>query len=206
MPPHQWGDVCVDDAALTDEQMVILLARCDEGVLGALYDRHASRVMGMALAVLHDVAAAEEVTQEVFLKLWRKPESFDASRGRFMSWVLALTRNQAIDRLRSDHGLAAAEHNVELSDDLPGASDPEEEAWITERRQTVRTALRQLPDAQRQVIALAYFSGLSQSEIAQRLGEPLGTVKTRTHLAMQKLRASLAALGLELEDHDLQSG
>ena len=191
----------MDFARLSDEQMVILLARRDENALSTLYDRHANRVLGVAMAVLHDLSAAEEVTQEVFLKLWRQPESFDSSRGRFVSWFLSVARHQAIDRLRSSHGLSTgAVPDVELAEDM--ADDhlgPDEEAWISVRRQAVRRALGELPQAQREVLALAYFAGLSQQEIAQRLDQPLGTVKTRTRLAMQKLRAGLGELGLELQ-------
>jgi RNA polymerase sigma-70 factor (ECF subfamily) len=189
--------MALDYAALSDEQLVVLLARCDVEALGALYDRHARYVLGMAMAVLRDQPAAEETLQDVFLKLWRQPESFDAGRGRFANWLLSVTRNRAIDVLRARRPTIStgdpdvANLLLAVASDAP---DPAEEAVLAEQRRQVRRALRDLPAAQRQVVELAYFGGLSQSEIARYLNEPLGTVKTRVRLAMQKLRTSLAEI------------
>ncbi len=192
----------MDHAHLSDEQLVILLARSDTDSLGVLYDRHARYVLGVAAAILRDQTTAEEIVQDVFLKLWRQPESFDAARGRFAHWLLSVARNRAIDVLRGQRGNTISTDDPETAHVLDGFStavDPGEEVGRTEQRHAVRRALSELPDPQRRVIELAYFGGMSQSEIARHLKEPLGTVKTRMRLAMQKLHTSLRAVGVEEE-------
>lgn len=192
----------MDYAHLSDEQLVILLAQKDEQALSLLYDRHARHVVGISMAVLRDQSQAEDVAQDVFVKLWRQPASYDAGRGRFAPWLLSVARHRAIDLLRSQHGDVSFDQPAgeallfTLADDAAG---PDEEAWLAERRRAVRAALVGLPAAQRQVIELAYFGGMTQSQIAGHLHEPLGTIKTRLRLAMHKLRDALAAGGLELE-------
>ncbi|MCS6802789.1 MAG: sigma-70 family RNA polymerase sigma factor [Chloroflexota bacterium] len=188
----------IDYQGAEDEVLVARLAAKDAAALEALYDRHARPVFSLALRMLGDVTAAEEIVQEVFLKLWRSPERFVASRGTFRSWILGVTHHRAVDELRSRRAeslrrVAGGEAEAETLRVPDTAPDPAEAAWRGVQHQIVRRALETLPTEQREVIELAYFKGLTHSEIAATLGEPLGTVKTRLRLAIQKLRAALAA-------------
>jgi RNA polymerase sigma-70 factor (ECF subfamily) len=135
------------------------------------------------------------MVQEIFLRLWRKPESYTATRGKFATWLTSVTRNRAVDEVRSRgrryrHETASPE---EQERELPGpeTDDPALTAELSDQRRLILTALSQLPQEQRQTIELAYFGGLTQQEISERLNQPLGTVKTRIRLGMQKLRAAL---------------
>jgi RNA polymerase sigma-70 factor, ECF subfamily len=172
------------------------LAAGDLNSLEALYDRYGSLVFSVGVRVLLDRQLAEDVTQEVFLRLWRRPWAYNPERGRFVSWLMSVSRNRAIDERRrlSRRGMAEETHD-ETFPELPDAGkfmDPLTEAVLADQRREVRSALDQLPVAQREVLELAYFAGLTQTEIAARTGDALGTVKTRVRLGMQKLRALLA--------------
>jgi len=160
------------------------------GELRALYDACSGRVMAVALHLLRDRAEAEDVVQETFLELWRRAASFDASRGNRETFVVLVARSRSLDRLRARRSaLRAAERSA--ADQPPPSPAPAEVAERSERGSRVRRALAALPEPQRVAIELAYFAGLSQTEIAARLGEPLGTVKTRLRLALEKLAAQL---------------
>lgn len=178
-----------------DAALVAALAADEVTALEQLYDRYSALVFSIALRVLHDHSLAEDVTQEVYLRLWRQPASFDPQRGRFISWISSVARNRALDELRKLSRRRGSENQTEeVILDLPDESrgeDPQEEAVLAEERVRVREALATLPAAQRQVIELAYFSGLTQVEIAERTGDPLGTIKTRVRLGMRKLREAL---------------
>jgi RNA polymerase sigma-70 factor (ECF subfamily) len=186
----------VDYALARDEDLVGRLIERDERALERLYDRYGRATYSLVLKMLRDPARAEEVSQEVFLKLWRRPESYVAGRGSFATWLLSVAHHRAVDELR------ARRHEVYslVSDESPprelidDGTDLADGAWLREQRAAVRTALATLPPSQRQAVELAYFAGLTQREISERLGEPLGTVKTRIRLAMQKLRACLTEL------------
>jgi RNA polymerase sigma-70 factor, ECF subfamily len=168
-----------------------VVAGTDLGDLRALYDACSGRVMAVALVLLRDRAEAEDVVQETFLELWRRPAAYDPARGTREAYVVLLGRSRALDRLRArDSARRAAER---ASDDpVPTAPPPLELAEVRQERERVQRALEALPAPQREAVQLAYFGGLSQTEIAARLGEPLGTVKTRLRLAMEKLAAHLA--------------
>lgn len=182
----------------TDVELMAGLAAGDIASLEALYDRYSGLVFSVSLRILLDRQLAEDVTQEVFLRLWRRPWAFQPDRGRFLSWLMSVTRNRAIDEQRR---LSRRDQRERQGDDpapeLPDerVADPAVEVELAERRQAVREAMTQLPDRQREVLELAYFSGLSQTEIAARTGDALGTVKTRVRLGMQKLRTLLSDLG-----------
>jgi RNA polymerase sigma-70 factor (ECF subfamily) len=183
-----------------DEEASELLARTarhDREALGALYDRTASLLHGLALRILGDRAAAEDVTIEVYLQVWRQASTYDPARGRPLAWLLTLTRTRALDRLRASHPGRVEPLRVAraVASIAPG---PEEQAVAGERRRLVERALARLAPAQRQAVELAYFRGLSQREIAAELGEPLGTVKTRIRLGLMRLREALAGAGEEL--------
>jgi RNA polymerase sigma-70 factor (ECF subfamily) len=178
-----------------DAALVAALAREEVTALEQLYDRYSALVFSVALRVLHDHALAEDVTQEVFLRVWRQPSSFDPQRGRFISWISSVARNRALDEQRRLTRRRRAEDQDEdpvLRLPAEGrGDDPAHEAVLADDRVRVRAALAQLPDAQRTVIELAYFGGLTQTEIAERTGDPLGTIKTRVRLGMRKLREAL---------------
>ena len=167
----------------------------DSGGLGTLYDRHGRAVFSLALRILGDESDAEEVTQDVFAQAWRRAGQYDESRGTVAAWLLVIARTRAIDRFRARR--VRPEGRVQDDDGLTlqqlPATDPDaaSEMMAAERGQRVRRALEALPFLQRVAIELAYFEGLSQREIAERLEQPLGTVKTRMRLGLLKLRDAL---------------
>jgi RNA polymerase sigma-70 factor (ECF subfamily) len=181
----------------TDAELMAALAMGDIAALELLYDRYSTLVFSVSLRVLHDSQLAEDVVQEVFLRLWRQPISYDPTRGRFISWLMSVTRNRSLDELRR---VTRRMRSEDVEDDEPGheipavghLDDPQAELIVAEARAAVRAAMTRLPPAQRRVIELAYFGGLTHVEIAERTGDPLGTVKTRVRLGMRKLRESLA--------------
>jgi len=196
----------VADPQPSDADLLAWLAAGDPGALTLLYRRYAPVVYSLALRMLGNQQQAEEVVQDVFVKLWRQPQSYDASRGRFINWLLGVTHHRTIDELRSRkrhqlHQVTEAEQAgsegtpilAELPDQAP---DLGEQAWLNVQRQAVRAALLALPPEQREALELAYFGGYTQSEIAAVLHQPLGTIKTRIRLGIQKLRALLEAQGL----------
>jgi len=166
-------------------------ARGDQSALGELYDATSRLVFGLVLRIVGDRASAEEVLLDVYTQAWRQAANYDEARGAPLAWLMTIARSRAIDRIRSskhDQQKDPLDAVAEISDREPS---PEQATVDSERRQLVRAALETLPAEQREVVELAYYSGLSHSEIASRLGQPLGTVKTRTRLAMIKLRDML---------------
>ena len=181
---------------LGDDELMRRLFYRDRRAFEAIFDRYGDLVYSMALRVMRDPHLAEDISQEIFVRLWRKPGSYVAERGRFLTWLISVTRNRAVDEVRSRgrrqrYETASPE---EQERELPAgnANDPALNAQLAEEARAVRTALAGLPGEQRQVIELAYFGGFTQQEISQKLGQPLGTVKTRIRLGMQKLRVALA--------------
>lgn len=191
-------DVSPDEtgySGLDDEELMQRLGYRDLGAFRALYDRYGNLVYSAALRVVRDAQIAEDMVQEIFLRIWRRPESYVAQRGRFVTWLTSVTRNRAVDEVRSRgrrfrHETASPE---EQERELAAAdtNDPALRAELSDKRRLILAALAQIPAEQRQIIELAYFGGLTQQEIAIRLSQPLGTVKTRIRLGMQKLRAAL---------------
>lgn len=182
---------------MSDADLAAQLAVGEQWPMEVLYDRYVRLVFSVVLKVLHDKERAEDVVQEVFARVWRSADGFQASRGSFSSWLLAIAHNRAIDELRRQgtqkrQVILLDEDNAIRSVSDP-ASGPAEQAWIAQERRRVRTALRQLPPEQREVIVLAYFGGLTQRDIAAQTNTPLGTVKTRVRLGLQKLRELLKA-------------
>ena len=166
-------------------------ARGDRLALRGLYERHAPRVMAVALRIVRIPSEAEDVVQETFFEVWRRAPEYDPARGSPQAWLFTICRTRAIDRLRSR--LASARVLGSEADPL-GLSSPVENAEWRQARERIDAALAQLPVEQRKVLELAYFEGLSQSEIADRTGEALGTVKTRVRLGMEKLAGLLTEL------------
>jgi RNA polymerase sigma-70 factor (ECF subfamily) len=187
----------VDCTGLADDELMDRLTAHDLAAFEALYDRYGDLVYSVALRVVGDTHVAEDVAQDVFLRLWRRPEQFDLRRGKFVTWLLSVTRNRSIDERRS-HGRRlrheALPPTTEEEDILPSGNDRDDPALATvlsDERRAVRKALEVLPPEQKLAIHLAYFGGLTQQEIANQLGQPLGTVKTRIRLGMQKMRSAL---------------
>lgn len=167
------------------------IAAQDEASLAQLYDNYRIILFGLLIRILNNREEAEDVLQEVFLQVWRKAGDFDENRGRPFTWLVTLTRSRGIDRLRN---LSARERVAEAGakDASEAISDAASDAFRSEQRGLVTDALAQLPDEQKGPLMLAYFDGLTQSEIATRLGAPLGTVKTRMRTGLMKLRDLLA--------------
>jgi len=186
-----------------DQRLMGCLAAGDTKALGALYDRHANAVFGLLVRMLGDRPVAEELLQEAFVRGWRHAASYDSARGQVRPWLMRIAHNLALNELRrrrrrphevvTDGG---ADDDVPLLAAVPDPGpEPAEAAWAAVRRVELVHALEQLSEPQRAVIEL-YATGYSQSEIAARLGEPLGTVKTRMRRALHQLRATLQASGL----------
>jgi RNA polymerase sigma-70 factor (ECF subfamily) len=178
-----------------DEALMLAIAAHDEHAFAVLYDRYIDLVYSASYRVLADAGLAEDTAQDVFVRLWNRPETFIAERGRFMSWLMSVTRNRAVDELRARgrrrkrEGSSLGEPD-EAAEPLFSADpiDPQGSAELHEDQMTVRRALMALPGDQRMALELAYFGGFTHPEIAARLHEPLGTVKTSIRLGMQKLR------------------
>ena len=181
-----------------DERLMHAIALRDETAFAVLYDRYVDLVYSASLRVLADAGLAEDATQDIFVRLWRRPETFVPERGRFLSWLMSVVRNRAVDELRARgrrrkrEGTSPTESEEDAMAALPSEDDdPATTAQIHEQQVLVRGALCTLPIDQRRALELAYFKGLTQQEIAFILHEPLGTVKTRIRLGMQKLRRAL---------------
>ena len=185
---------------LVEASDVGLIGRAAEGdarALEVLYDRYSRVVFSFALRIVGDRELAEELLQEVFFRAWQQGSAFRASRGTFVTWLLSITHNMAIDEVRKRRRRPQKADSEEPETilaavaDTSAGSDVEDEVWLGALRQTIVGALDQLPPAQREAIELAYYQGLTQREIAEQLGEPLGTIKTRMRLGIQKLRDQL---------------
>lgn len=180
-----------DDAAAEDAALLQRAATGDELALGVFYDRWVQPVYAVVVQMLRDPDDAEDVLEETFWQVWERAATFDPARGTARTWVLTIARSRALDRLRARGRRPEAGPVPEfVASDEP---DPLESAEAQERREQVARALATLPAEQRRALELAYFGGYTQNEIAERLQQPVGTIKTRTRLAMQKLRALLLA-------------
>jgi RNA polymerase sigma-70 factor, ECF subfamily len=166
------------------------LQRGEASAFEALYDRHARAVHGLAFRMLQDRQGAEEVTQETFLSLWRSRDAYVHGLGTPRTWVLSIARNRAIDAIRRRPGPAQVRFEMDF-DTLEAPERTEDEVLLRSDADAVNAAMRSLPEAQRSVLDLAYFGGFSQSEISARLQVPLGTVKGRMRLGLQKLASQL---------------
>lgn len=176
----------------------------DGDALAQLFGRYSGAVFSLGYRMLNDREGAEELLNEAFVRVWRQAPSFDARRGKFSTWLMSVARNLGIDELRSRRArpqradpLTPDDAELDPADE---SADVERDVWHAERRRLIRQALRELPPAQREALELAYFEGLTQSEISARLGDPLGTTKTRIRLGLQKLRDLLLSseLGAEI--------
>jgi RNA polymerase sigma-70 factor (ECF subfamily) len=183
-----------DSASPSDAELVARVVARDEQALATLYDRYSGLLLAVTQRILGGAGDAEEILQEAFLQAWKQADRYDRSRSSVSNWLSLIARSRAIDRLRSrkvmERTAVAAQVEKGRSDESPkGVAN----VLMSERRQRLRAALAELPAEQREVIELAFFKGMTQSEISGQTGTPLGTVKTRTLLAMKKLRKALQA-------------
>jgi RNA polymerase sigma-70 factor, ECF subfamily len=176
-----------------DVALIRRMSEADETALGALYDRWMRSLYSLVFSLLKDPDEAEDVVEETFWQAWRKAASYEPSRGAVSTWLLTIGRRKALDRIRAGKRRREDPAGDAAFADIPStAGDPSEQTEGSELREHVRAALRELPGEQREVLELGYFRGLSQTEIAEATGQPLGTVKTRMRLGMQKLREPLS--------------
>ena len=177
-----------DLAHLSDEALVALVARSDDAALAELYDRVGGAAYGLAYRVLRDETLAQDAVQDAFLALWRTAGSFLPERAKASTWILTLVHRRAVDLVRREQRRRA--EPLEAAPE-PSEGSAEESAWLRLERERVIAALAQLPDQQREAIELAYYGGYTQSELADRLGEPLGTIKSRMFTGLSRLRELL---------------
>ncbi|HWC99839.1 MAG TPA: sigma-70 family RNA polymerase sigma factor [Candidatus Sulfopaludibacter sp.] len=180
-------------AADGDPDLVLRLQRRDPQALAELYDRYGRIVFSLILRVVRDAATAEDLVQETFLRVWNRVHGFDAEKGAIAPWLLAVARNRAIDYLRSVAGRERNAMEFEETDHPALYVDMEQDILTSDKARVIKGALQKLNANQRQVIELAYFEGLSQTEMAERMGQPLGTVKTWVRTALKNLRDELGA-------------
>jgi RNA polymerase sigma-70 factor, ECF subfamily len=183
-----------EPARRTDEQLVEAVARADEHALGELYDRFGKVAYGLAYKILQDANLAEDAVQEAFLQIWRGAGSYRPERAKASTWLLTYVHRRAVDLVRREQ----RRRTVQL-DPLPepSGSGADEEVVARSRREIVQDALRRLPPEQREAIELAYYGGLTQSELADRLEQPLGTIKSRMFTGLQRLRVLLVEAGYD---------
>ena len=194
--------MAVDDPQASDASLVLAVARWHQSALAEIYRRHAGAVHALARRVIRSDPAAEEVTQEVFLDLWRGPERFDPQRGTLRSYLLARTHGKSVDFVRAEIARRAREDRT--SREIVSAGyDIDREVWDMAVADQVKEALRSLPDDLRVPIELAYFGGRTYREVAEMLEEPEGTVKSRIRSGLKRLRASLAERGVAPAGADL---
>jgi RNA polymerase sigma-70 factor (ECF subfamily) len=189
---------------ISDEALIARVASGDSQALELLYGRHARVAYGLALKILSNAELAEDVVQEAFWRVWKRAGTFQSSSGQFTPWLFGIVRNLCIDELRRRQARPAAllsDPDEQALHAIPDAQpDMDTLTWEAERRRLITSALGELPPDQREVIELAYFGGLSQREIAAKLNNPLGTVKTRVRLALAKLKGVLQHQGIGQED------
>ena len=181
----------------TDERQLIkrLQAR-DQAAMNTLYERYSNVVYAVAVRIIGQSADAEDVVVDSFWQVWQQAGSYDESRGQLRTWIVTIARSRALDRLRALRRTPTVSSDDDLISlpDARATDDPEQDVLVAEQSALIHQALATLPREQREALALAYYRGLSQSEIAEQLGEPLGTIKTRIRLGMMKLREQLQAL------------
>jgi RNA polymerase sigma-70 factor, ECF subfamily len=176
-------------AHLSDEALVALLERGEETALAELYDRHGRTAYGLALRMLRDETLAEDAVQEAFLTVWRSAARFVPERAKASTWILTFVHRRAVDLVRREERRRT--EPLEPREQIAGPEDVDETTWLRLQRERVQAALARLTDQQREVLELAYYGGFTQSELADRLGEPLGTIKSRMFTGLGRLRELL---------------
>jgi len=174
--------------AAADSALIERMMAGDENALATLYDRYSGMLYGLLLRILKDTQAAEEVLQDLFLQLWRTANRYDASRGSMTAWLMVMARNRAISRLRRGDRHVTDDPDGYLLESAAAPGNLEDEAVRLQMATRLRAAMAGLPGEQREALELAYFEGMTQTEIAERTGAPLGTVKSRVRAALQSLK------------------
>jgi RNA polymerase sigma-70 factor, ECF subfamily len=182
-------------SAARDHELAARLVAGDESALREIYRAHSPAVYGLAVRVLGDESLSEDVTQDVFVRLWEDPARFDPARGPLRAYLLAMTHSRAVERVRAEESLRRR-HDTASRQPAVTVDDPDRVVLARDVEVAVRQALADLPDAQRVPIEMAYFGGLSYRQVAEALDEPEGTVKYRIRMGMQKLRAALRTVGV----------
>ena len=182
---------------VSDEELLAAVGRREEAAVAALYDRYGRLAFSLAYRILGDQGAAEDVVQDAFLSVWRRAASFQPGRGSVRTWLLSIVHHRAIDRLRGTAGRARRDTALEEVDRVAALDDPWRDVELTLQRDVLRKGLATLPEEQRRTIELAYFGGYTQTEIAGAMGVPIGTVKGRMRIGLQKLRALLSGGGVD---------
>ena len=185
----------MDYSTLDDVALIGRIVQSESEALSQLYDRYSRLVFSIAYSLVGDYSTTEEITQDVFVRVWERAGQYKPDQGKVSTWLISIARHRAIDMLRRQ-GARAEDRSVSWGeatiDGMPSEDDPEEAAELSMQRQRVQAAIAQLPEDQKKALALAYFNGYTHRQIAEALDEPLGTVKTRIRLAMQKLRQLLS--------------
>jgi RNA polymerase sigma-70 factor (ECF subfamily) len=194
-PPPEHSKAPRELAHLSDEALLSLVASSDDGALAELYDRFGRVAYGLALRILRDDALAQDAVQEAFLAVWRSADRFLAERAKASTWILTLVHRRAVDLVRREERRRG--EPLEHAPEPTSASTAEDEATLGFQRRVVQEALSQLPPEQREALELGYYGGLTQSQVAERLDQPLGTVKSRMFTGLSRLRDLLAQAGLE---------
>jgi RNA polymerase sigma-70 factor (ECF subfamily) len=177
-----------------DRELTSLLLAGDEAALRTAYREHASAVFGLAMRVLANTALAEETTQDVFVRLWEKPDRFEPERGTLRAFLLAIAHSRAVERVRAEASIRRRHESAQRQPVVSTNDDPARNIVVRDAQEAVRRALVELPEEQRRPIEMAYYQGLSYREVAAALSEPEGTVKYRIRTGMQKMRAALHAV------------
>jgi RNA polymerase sigma-70 factor (ECF subfamily) len=180
---------------LEDLELLAKIGDQDRDALSTLYDRYGRRVFALAVRILNDPVGSEEVTQDVFMSVWRRGATYTTKKGKFTTWLFSIAHNRTIDELRKRRrDRSRLNDNIEDHYDLKsGDISPADAAVAQSEYAKIRAAMEGLPEEQKNVVELSYFKGLTQTEIAEKTGQPLGTVKTRMRLALKKLRKALSA-------------
>jgi len=184
----------------TDEQLISAICAGDETAIEELYERYHRYTYALAYRILHDPVAAEDIVQDAFLAIWRKASSYQAQTGSVQSWIQAIVRNRSIDKIRASAHRDYQWSPLQIENEQdPPSEEPDvwEQAWQSEQHRIICEVLEQIPDQQRMVIELAYFGGLTHAEIAEKYQMPLGTVKGRMRLGLQKMKSLLVERRLE---------
>lgn len=179
-----------------DRQLLLRVTQGDLRAFEAIYDRYAAAAFGLAVRICGDRALAEDVVQEAFLSIWRRPGSYSPARGTVAAYILGILHHKAVDAVRHEQAVRRRVRIVAERGQEPPADEPVEETWLSVRRDKVRGAVNRLSQAQREAMELAYYEGLTYSEVAEKLGIPLGTAKTRLRDGIIRLRTLLSDSGL----------
>lgn len=189
----------IDTTADSDDALLLAIQQRDERAIATLYDRYGGLAFGLAYRILGERSVAEDVVQDAFLGVWRRAVSFEPGRGSARTWILSIVHHRSIDRLRGVSGRARLDAPIDDFERVLSVDDAWGEVEVRVQREVLQKCLAELPEAQRQTIEMAYFNGYTQQEIASAMSVPVGTVKGRLRIGLQKMRSLLVGAGVEQE-------